>query len=81
MAELNVQPKKKTSLLPWLLLLLGLIALIWFFTRNKDKDVANKNTTADTTATTTTNREMLPLPHLQIGTGLILMLQLLPMMK
>lgn len=54
MAELNVQPKKKTSFLPWLLLLLGIAALIWFLaTRHKDdKDVAA--TTTDTTAASTT---------------------------
>jgi outer membrane protein OmpA-like peptidoglycan-associated protein len=59
MAELNVQPKKKTNFLPWLLLLLGIIALLWFLlTRNKDdKDVAANTAAATTTTadTTTTN--------------------------
>ncbi len=46
MAELNVQPKKKTSIIPWILLLLGVIALIWGLTRNKtDNNVAATNTT------------------------------------
>ncbi|MDB5204939.1 MAG: rane protein [Flavisolibacter sp.] len=48
MAELNVQPKKRTSIIPWILLLLGLAALIWFLTRNKDE-----NTVATTNSTTT----------------------------
>lgn len=57
MAELNVQPKKKTNFLPWLLLLLGIVALLWFLlTRNKDdKDVANTAAATTTTADTTTN--------------------------
>lgn len=55
MAELNVQPKKKTSFLPWLLLLLGVAALIWFFaTRNKSDDNAAISTTKDTAVTATT---------------------------
>ncbi len=55
MAELNVQPKKKTSFLPWLLLLLGIAALLWFLLgRNRDnKDVAT--TTAATTPSTDTS--------------------------
>jgi outer membrane protein OmpA-like peptidoglycan-associated protein len=55
MAELNVQPKKKTSLLPWILLLLGLAALIWFLTRDKDNDVADRNRDAETTSVPTTS--------------------------
>lgn len=57
MAELNVQPKKKTNFLPWLLLLLGVLALLWFlFTRNKDdKEVAATTTTAADTTTNTNN--------------------------
>lgn len=50
MAELNVQPKKRSSILPWLLLALGAIALIWFLSRNKGD---NNNTTAVTSDTTT----------------------------
>ena len=49
MAELHVEPKKKTSILPWILLALGVVALIWFLTRDKDDEK-----TANTTATTTT---------------------------
>jgi len=57
MAELNVQPKKKTSYLPWILILLGVIALIWFLTRNKDdnnRDAVSKSDTTTTTATPVT---------------------------
>lgn len=59
MAELNVQPKKQTSYLPWILLVLGIAALIWFLTRDKgDKDVVTRDTVADTVATTTTATTM-----------------------
>lgn len=51
MADLNVQPKKQTSILPWILLLLGVAALIWFLTRDKDDTVAT-DTNTDTTRTT-----------------------------
>jgi outer membrane protein OmpA-like peptidoglycan-associated protein len=50
MADLNVQPKKQTSILPWILLLLGVAALIWFLTRDKDGAVAT-DTITDTTTT------------------------------
>lgn len=40
MADLNVQPKKKGSILPWLLLALGIIALIYFLVRNNDDEIA-----------------------------------------
>lgn len=52
MAEIEVQPKKKRSFLPWLLLGLGLIALLFLLTRNRG------NETADTAATNT-NQETL----------------------
>ena len=55
MAELNVQPKKKSSILPWILLLLGVAALIWWLTRDKDgQEVVNATTTEvkETAATT-----------------------------
>lgn len=45
MAELNVQPKKSTSIIPWVLLLLGVAALIWFLTRKKDDNTAASTTT------------------------------------
>ncbi len=50
MAELNVQPKKSASIVPWILLLLGIAALIWFLVnRNKDDDnVASTNSAAIT---------------------------------
>ena len=54
MAELNVQPKKKTSYLPWILLLLGAIVLIWFLTRNKDDNNRNIVSNSDTAITTAT---------------------------
>lgn len=50
MAESNVQPKKKSSILPWILLLLGIIALVWFLTRNKEDETAVDTTNTDTTA-------------------------------
>lgn len=56
MAELNVQPKKRSSILPWILLLLGAAALIWFLTRNKDdKEIAADKTTTETTTNTSTS--------------------------
>lgn len=57
MAELNVQPKQKKSIVPWLLLALGIIALIFFLARgcNNDKtDAAATDTTAAATGTGTT---------------------------
>ena len=57
MAEIDVQPKKRSgSLLPWLLLALGAIALLVFLFRQKDNDhnvVAKTDTT--TSYNTTTN--------------------------
>lgn len=50
MAELNVQPKKKSSILPWVLLLLAIIAVAWFLTRDKDVDSAANTVVTDTTA-------------------------------
>jgi outer membrane protein OmpA-like peptidoglycan-associated protein len=56
MAELNVQPKKRRSLLPWLLGALALIALIFIFTRKGDKDeAATAATTTDTVSNNTTD--------------------------
>ena len=54
MAELNVQPKKKTSYLPWILLLLGAIVLIWFLSRNKKDDNNKVIISSDTASTTAT---------------------------
>ena len=56
MAELNVQPKKSTSIIPWILLLLGLAALIWFLTRKKDDNTAATTTNAVTTTDSGTNQ-------------------------
>lgn len=55
MAELNVQPKKATNILPWILLLAGLAALIWFLTRKKDDDKAVATTATTTQNSTSTN--------------------------
>jgi outer membrane protein OmpA-like peptidoglycan-associated protein len=52
MAELNVQPKKKTSILPWILLLLGIAVLIWFLTTRGDKNENNVATTGNDTVET-----------------------------
>lgn len=49
MAELNVQPKQKSSIIPWILLALGVAALIWYLAnRNKSGD---GTAAADTTGT------------------------------
>ncbi len=48
MADLNVQPKKRNSIIPWLLLLAGVAALIWGLTRHK----GDKETTTETATTT-----------------------------
>lgn len=53
MAELHVQPKKKSSILPWLLLLLGIAALIWFLSRRGGDEVAAAE--VDTTTPVTNN--------------------------
>lgn len=53
MAELDVQPKKKSSILPWILLALGVIALIWFLTRDKDNNETAQNANETTTNTST----------------------------
>lgn len=52
MADLNVQPKQKKSLLPWLLLALGLIALIFFLMRGCNNDKGNEMNTDSTSAST-----------------------------
>jgi outer membrane protein OmpA-like peptidoglycan-associated protein len=49
MADLNVEPKKKTSFLPWMLLLLGVLAVVFFLTRNNDD---NDDTAAVADSTT-----------------------------
>jgi outer membrane protein OmpA-like peptidoglycan-associated protein len=58
MADLDVQPKKKGSILPWILLGLGLIALLIFLARGcNDRDgddaaAATVDTTSNAAATT-----------------------------
>jgi hypothetical protein len=52
MADLNVQPKKNNkSILPWILLALGIIALIIFLARgcNDDNTISDPDNTTDTT--------------------------------
>jgi len=53
MADLNVQPKQKKSFLPWLLLILGIIALLFFLMRGCNNNNGNESAT-DSTATTAT---------------------------
>lgn len=53
MADLNVQPKQKKSFLPWLLLILGIIALLFFLMRGCNNNKGDETTT-DSTVTTTT---------------------------
>jgi len=52
MADLDVQPKKKGSILPWILLGLGIIALLFFLSRgcNNDTKTDGVNTDSSTTA-------------------------------
>jgi outer membrane protein OmpA-like peptidoglycan-associated protein len=50
MADLNVEPKKKTSILPWLLVALAVIAIIYFLSRRNDNDDA-ATTLTDSTST------------------------------
>ena len=54
MAELDVQPKKRSShsFLPWLLLALGVIALVFFITRNGERYVDDARPVAGTESTT-----------------------------
>jgi len=47
MADLNVQPKKRASVWPWLLLILIIAAVAYFLMR--DKDVVPERSTTDTT--------------------------------
>jgi outer membrane protein OmpA-like peptidoglycan-associated protein len=54
MADLNVQPKKK-SILPWILLALGIIALLIFLMRGCNDNDTEATDTAAVTAEGTTN--------------------------
>ncbi len=55
MATLDVQPKKKGSILPWLLLALGIIALLFFLLRNRDNnDEIATATNTDTLSSSST---------------------------
>lgn len=55
MAELDVEPKKRRSIFPWLLLGLGLIALLFFFTRRSADEETESVVTTTTTATSTSS--------------------------
>lgn len=58
MADLNVQPKQKKSWLPWLLLALGLIALIFFLMRGCNNDKATPAGSDSVSASTGTGATM-----------------------
>jgi outer membrane protein OmpA-like peptidoglycan-associated protein len=60
MAEIEVQPKKKGSILPWILLALGALALIIFLMRNTgdDRDNAAVTNREDTLSATSGNAAM-----------------------
>ena len=53
MADLNVQPKKRAPVWPWLLLILAIAAVAYFLLR--DNDVVNDGTTTDTTTIQSTD--------------------------
>lgn len=55
MADLNVQPKQKKSWLPWLLLILGLIILIFFLMRSCNTNKDNQGATDSTTTSAVNN--------------------------
>lgn len=55
MAELNVQPKKKSSILPWILLLLGIAALVWFLLRDRGDNRVGDNVTPAAATTDSNN--------------------------
>ncbi len=52
MADLNVQPKQKKSWLPWLLLVLGIIAALFFLMRGCNNNEGNAAGTDSTSAST-----------------------------
>ena len=49
MADLNVQPKKRAAVWPWLLLILVIAAVAYFVLR--DKNVINNGTSLDSAST------------------------------
>jgi hypothetical protein len=51
MADLNVQPKKRAAVWPWLLLILLIAAVAYFVLR--DKNVINNGSTLDSASTRT----------------------------
>lgn len=53
MADLNVQPKKRAPVWPWLLLILIIAAVAYFLLR--DNDVVNDGTTMDSTTIQSTD--------------------------
>lgn len=58
MADLDVQPKKKSSILPWILAALGVIALLFLLMRGCDNDKQAAVTTD--TVSTTDNTAVVP---------------------
>src|SRR3954471_11425602 len=54
MANLDVQPKKKGSILPWILLALGLLALLFFLFKGCGKDNKDAGAATSDSATTAT---------------------------
>jgi outer membrane protein OmpA-like peptidoglycan-associated protein len=52
MADLDVQPKKKGSILPWILLALGALALLFFLFRGCGNDRTDSATGTDTVSMT-----------------------------
>jgi outer membrane protein OmpA-like peptidoglycan-associated protein len=54
MADLDVQPKKKGSILPWILLALGALLLIFFLFKGCGNDKNESATATDTVSTATT---------------------------
>ncbi len=59
MAEIEVQPKEKSSssFLPWFLLALGVIALVYFLTRNGNRNEAAQSATVTDTTTFSSTSE------------------------
>jgi outer membrane protein OmpA-like peptidoglycan-associated protein len=55
MAELDVEPKRRSTIIHWLLLGLGLIAVLFFLTRQPNKVESKSAATTTSTATSTSS--------------------------
>lgn len=55
MADLDVQPKKKGSILPWILLGLGIIALLFFLARGCNNDTNTDGVNSDSSTARTSD--------------------------